>query len=372
MAWHPVKHVIFFKIMKEIKEPYHIFDDPIRYYTSMLEDIENAKHYIYLETYRVGNDSIGIKFRDALTKKARQGVKIKVLIDSWGGNSIPDYFFEELKSNQGEIRYFEKLKFNFDFFTKGHHRNHRKLLIIDNTISYIGSTNITEYNLNWRELVMRLKSGIALKFKNLFEEDWENYNKYVIDKKANSRMVRYETCEILRDVPSISSQRINKRYVQLIKKAEDQVLIETPYFLPGYLLRKALMDAAKRGVHVTIILPKHSDVGLVDILRNKYLGNLYKSGINFLFYIPHNLHAKVMLIDDTRYSIGSSNFDYRSFRYMYEIVLIGQRKDVMDQVETHFAETIKNAQNFDYERWLHRPVINKFFEWILLPFRHLL
>ncbi|MBU1011577.1 MAG: phosphatidylserine/phosphatidylglycerophosphate/cardiolipin synthase family protein [Bacteroidetes bacterium] len=358
--------------MKKITEPYHIFDDPMRYYSSMLEDIESARYTIYLQTYRVGNDSIGIKFRDALTKKASQGIKVKILIDSWGGNAIPDYFFKELIAHKGEVRYFEKLKFNFDFFTKGHRRNHRKLLIIDNQITYIGSTNITEYNLNWRESVLRLTSDIALKFIMLFDEDWENYNKNIIDKKVNSRMVRHETCEILRDVPSIAIQRINKRYVQLIQKAEDQVLVETPYFLPGYLLRKALMDAAKRGVQVTIILPKHSDVGLVDILRNKYLGHLYKSGINFLFYIPHNLHAKVMLIDDNRYSIGSSNFDYRSFRYMYEIVLLGKDPQIIDQLETHFSETIKNTHAFDYERWLDRPVINKFFEWILLPFRHLL
>lgn len=79
-----------------------------------------------------------------------------------------------------------------------------------------------------------------------------------------------------------------------------------------------------------------------------------------------------MLIDDDRYSIGSSNFDYRSFRYMYEIVLLGKDPQIIDQLETHFSETIKNTQAFDYERWLNRPVINKFFEWILLPFRHLL
>ena len=83
--------------MPEITEPFHLFDDPIKYYTSMLEDIESAKRYIYLQTYRVGNDTIGIKFRDALTKKAKQGVEVKILIDSWGGTSIPGSFFKEFK-----------------------------------------------------------------------------------------------------------------------------------------------------------------------------------------------------------------------------------------------------------------------------------
>ncbi len=358
--------------MKEIFEPYHLFDDPIKYYNAMLDDIENARHYIYLETYRVGNDSIGVKFRDALTEKARQGVEVKVLIDSWGGKSLSDSFFKTLEFYGGEVRYFEKLKFNFDFFTKGHKRNHRKLLIIDDEISYIGSTNITEYNLNWREMVMRLKCDISVKFKKLFEEDFKIFNKYVIDKKKNARTIKHQTCEIIRDVPSITIQRVGKRYLQLIKRAKKQVLIETPYFLPGFLLRKSLMDAAKRGVDVTIIIPKNSDVGVVDILRNKYLGPMHEAGVKFLFYIPHNLHAKVLLIDDETYSIGSPNFDYRSFRYMYELVIIGKREDIIAQLEKHIQKTIRQSQAFDYERWLNRPVINKFFEWLLLPFRHLL
>ena len=84
-------------------------------------------------------------------------MKLRFSFDSWGGNALSDSFFMELISYGGEVRYFDKLKFNIDFFTKGHRRNHRKLLIIDDAISYVGSTNITEYNLNWREMVMRLK-----------------------------------------------------------------------------------------------------------------------------------------------------------------------------------------------------------------------
>ncbi len=353
-------------------EPFHLFDDPIKYYLSMLDDIENARQYIYLETYRLGNDPIGVKFKDALTQKAKQGLEVKILIDSWGGKSLPGSFFKELEGYGGEVRYFEKIKVSTDLFTKGHRRNHRKLLVIDDDVSYVGSSNITHYNINWRELVMRLKSDITFKFKKIFEEDWQIYNKYSIDKKHHSRMIRHESCEIIRDVPSITRQTVKKKYVELIWKAKKQVLIETPYFLPGFMLRKVMMKAVQRGVEITVIIPKSSDVGLVDILRNRYLGPLYEKGIRFLMYIPHNLHAKAMLIDNEVYAIGSSNFDYRSFRYMYELVLVGQRKNIIDQLENHIKETIKNSQEFDYERWKHRPVINQFFEWLLLPFRHLL
>jgi cardiolipin synthase len=150
------------------------------------------------------------------------------------------------------------------------------------------------------------------------------------------------------------------------------VTIETPYFLPGFLLRKALMDAAKRGIDVTVIMPKHSDVRMIDILRNRYLGMLSKNNVKMMFFIPHNLHAKLMVIDNSIFSITSANFDYRSFRYQYEIALIGKEPEVLRQLYEHLHETLNNSEAFDYKKWTDRPLIEKIFEAILIPFRHLL
>ncbi|MCD4730659.1 MAG: hypothetical protein K8R74_08670 [Bacteroidales bacterium] len=151
-----------------------------------------------------------------------------------------------------------------------------------------------------------------------------------------------------------------------------KIVIETPYFLPSFFVRKALMDAAKRGVEVKVIMPKHSDVGLIDLLRNRNLGPLHKNGVKQLFYTPHNLHAKILTVDSEVFAIGSPNFDYRSFRFQHEIVLIGMEPDVSKQLEIHIKETIENSIEFDYNIWKKRSAMQKFFEWILLPFRHLL
>jgi len=269
---------------------YKFFDDPMKFYNAMLNDIGNAKEYIYLETYRFNNDSIGVKFRDALTRKSREGLEIKILMDSWG-TSLSSHFFSELIENGGEVRYFQKLKFFWDFFTKNHRRNHRKLLIIDDSIFYIGSANLTDYSLNWRESVLRVKSDMASTFKKVFLQHFEIYNKYVLEKLIKIRKITQGHCEIIRDVPSLTKQRIRKRYIDLIKTAKQEIIIETPYFLPGYLIRKALTDAAKRNVIVKVIMPKHSDVGLINILRNRYFGPLYKAGIELLFYSPHTPRA---------------------------------------------------------------------------------
>jgi cardiolipin synthase A/B len=352
---------------------FKVIDDPLKFYNLMLNDIDGAREYIYLETYKFANDHMGIKFRDALTRKAMEGVKVKILIDSWGRGPVDEAFFAELIRYRGEVKFFEKIKINTDIFTRGHRRDHRKILVTDDRICYIGSMNITGYNLNWRELALRTEGDLAVSFRTVFEQNFEAFNPYNISTKiAYSKTVKHDGFEIIRDVPSMSIQRTKKKYVKLIRSAKTEVIIETPYFLPGFLLRKAMMDAAKRGVFVKVIMPKHSDVRMIDVLRNKYLGMLHKNGVKLLFYIPHNLHSKLLLIDNHLFSISSANFDYRSFRYQYEITLLGSDPDVLRQLRSHVNETIRNSEEFNYEKWFRRPLIEKIFEQILVPFRHLL
>ncbi len=349
-----------------------VIDDALRLYDLMLNDIANAKSYVYLETYKFANDHMGIKFKDTLTRKALEGVEVKVLIDSWGRGPVSETFFADMIDHGGEVKFFEKIKISSDLFTRGHRRDHRKIMVIDDEICYIGSANITGYNLNWRELVLRFRGEIAKTFRTIFEQNFEAFNPYYIkDKLSFSRNMKFGDYEIIRDVPSIPLQRLKKKYTQLIRSAKSSVLIETPYFLPGFLLRKALMDAGKRGVDVKVIMPKHSDVRMVDILRNKYFGMMHKNNVKLLFYTPHNLHAKLLIIDKNTFSISSANFDYRSFRYQYEIALIGNEPEILYQLEEHVRETLHNSEEFDYRRWLNRPKIEKIFEYILLHFRHL-
>ena len=233
--------------------------------------------------------------------------------------------------------------------------------------------NITGYNIDWRELALRttgrdglrIQKGVQTEFRSL-QPVYHHQQNYLYPLNPFRRLGAGRDCPVF---PAAAPQ---KEYIRLIKNARSQVIIETPYFLPGFLLRKALMDASKRGVDVQIILPKHSDVRMIDILRNRYLGMLYKNNVNLLFYIPHNLHAKLLMIDNRIFSISSANFDYRSFRYQYEIALIGTDVNVLLQLKDHVSETIRNSEDFNYEQWLKRPLIEKIFEATLVPFRHLL
>lgn len=355
----------------QVNSATRLYDEPIHFFPAMLEDIRIARKYICLEVYKFYDDEIGRQFREALTEKAKQGVEVRLLIDSWG-SGVSHSFWVELVKFGGEVRFFTKIKFFVDFFTKNHRRNHRKLLIIDDRISWIGSANITGYSLTWRELMLRIEGGVAHSFKRVFNLDFRLYNRYFFEKNSYIRLIRHDDFEIIRDVPSITKKRINKRYIQLIKKAEKEVVIETPYFLPGYFLRKAMIDASNRGVKITVVIPRHSDVMLIDILRNKYLGPLHQAGIQFLYYLKTNLHAKAILIDDEVYALGSPNFDYRSFRYMHEIVVVGRQAEIIRPLREHINESIRYCEPFSYEKWMSRPKFQLLMEWLLLPFRHLL
>lgn len=347
-----------------------MFSDPLMYYTAMLNDIRAATSYIFLEIYRFRNDPVGIRFRDNLIKKQREGVRVRLLIDSWGAAS--NYaFFQELIDAGGELRFFKKIRFNWDGFTKSHRRDHRKILVIDDHISYIGSANITGYSLNWRESMFRIRGDIAKKFKSIINENYRIYNKYFFDKLSYTKTIKHNGFEILRDVPALAFQPVKRKFLELINKAQSEVTIETPYFLPGSSLRKALMDASKRGVKVQVIIPKKSDVGMLDVLTSKYLGELSQQGVRIFFYLPQNLHAKLFLADRRYFVIGSSNFDYRSLRYQHEICLAGEHRSLVRQMVSHINETLRETEPFKFDVWMRRPVIQRFFEWLLIPLRHL-
>ena len=243
-----------------------LLSDPLEIFNSMLHDIENAKHYIYIETYKYTHDPIGIKFRNLLIKKAKQGVKIRLMIDSWGAY-VTESFFKDMLHYDAKVKFFKKVRYSINFMSLNHERDHRKLLLIYDTITYLSSLNFTNYNLNWREMSIRIYGEITKSFKTVFLGNYKLKNTYKFDKIRHTRPIRHNGFLIIRDVPSIVYQRINRKYQQMIKNAEKEIIIESPYFLPTRNLRELLVKAAQRGVDVKVFMPYRSDVKLVNILR---------------------------------------------------------------------------------------------------------
>jgi cardiolipin synthase len=256
-------------------------------------------------------------------------------------------------------------------FLKNNSRNHQKLILIDNAIVYFGSSNLTAYSHVWRDLNLRFEGEFAGVFKSVFEKSYEVHKFYVINSFERIKPVVYKHFRIIQDTPSSYFQSVRNHFLHLIRNAKSSIVLETPYFLPGFAIRRALMNAAKRGVSIKLLIPQYSDMRTVDLLRNKYLGQLHKSGIQLLFYTPNNLHAKCMLVDGQRFSVGSSNFDYRSFRYQFEIMVSGKDSEVIELLSDHLRVTETQCIPFDYDVWKNRGNITKFMEWLMFPFRKL-
>ncbi len=352
-------------------EKFKIFDDNLVLFNSVLEDIKNSKQSIWIEIYRFGKDAMGEKFRMALEDKVSEGLEVKILVDAWGTGEDTT-FFEPLTKLGAEVRIYRKMRFGKSFLSKNHCRNHRKLILIDGEIGYIGSTNITAYCLNWRELNLRTTDEALLSIlRRSFKDSFRSFERYSFNKIGTKRDLHTGDWVFIQDFPGIYRQKIKTKYERMISKAEKEILIETPYFLPGHVLRKLLCEAAQRGVNVNVVTPIHSDVHVVDIIRRHYLGSLHQAGVKLHFYTAGNLHAKGVMIDNEIFSISSANFDYRSFRYQYELALIGKEPQLLPQLQEHFDSTLKYCTSFDYVSWKRRSTIDRIIELMLLPFRYL-
>lgn len=354
-----------------MQEEFKIFDDNLLLYESMLDDIHKSKQSVWIEVFRFNKDAMGEKFRSLLYDKLQEGVEVKLLVDAWG-TGRDETFFEPLIKAGAEVRIYRKMKFGKAFLAKNHCRNHRKLIIIDSEIAYIGSSNISAYCLNWRECNIRIKNDDLLTiFRRSFKDSFRSFERYSFKNIGSKRHLHSGEWVFIQDFPNIYRQKIKTKYERMLSQAKSEIIIESPYFLPGHNLRKKLTEAAQRGVNTIIVMPKHSDVRFVDIIRRHFLGILHEAGVKIYFYTKSNLHSKAVMIDNAIFSISSANFDYRSFRYQYELALIGKEKAIIPQLREHFDSTMKHCTSFNYQEWKNRSLFQRISEVILLPFRYL-
>ncbi len=353
---------------------YTFYSSSAEWYEKLLLDIMKASSFICLETFRFMDDLVGEKICNALIEKVKEGIKVKLLVD-WWGTKTSHVFIKQLIEVGGEVRYFQKLVMSIALFSRNHLRDHRKLVVIDNEIAYIGSANISAYSLPWRESILRMEGNIATIFHKIFMDNFKIYNKDIFHpwvRKAFKRTILYNDFYFIREVPSILDQRVKKNYIRLIQRAKKNVVIETPYFIPGYRIYRELINASKRAVDVKVIVPQTSDLKMVDYLRDALWENLHKKGVKIYFYTKSNLHSKLLFIDEAIFSIGSTNFDHRSFKYMFEIALISSNEQVKNLVKNHIEQTLIDSIPFDFEQWKERPFFKRFLALLIMPIRHLL
>lgn len=295
-------------------------------YHTLIEMIHSAESSIQIETFIFGNDPVAHQIKAALTKRARDGIHVQVLVDAVGSSWMNHPSFSELKSAGAKIAYFTPL-FHFPLWGRSNLRNHRKMILIDGKTVLIGGMNIAQEYLGpqpdadrWIDLSIKIKGTLVKDLQAIFLSDW-NYtleSNDLIPSLVENQNTSTSELQVAASGPDVPSDPIYEALISAIFDAQTRIWISTPYFIPDEALTKALELAAKRGVDVRLLIPEHSNHTLADLSRGSFIRQLQSAGAQ-IFLFPKMIHAKAILFDQSSIFIGSANMDLRSLLLNYEV-----------------------------------------------------
>ena len=305
-----------------------IMTDGYAFFPELLKDIAQARHHIHIDMYIFEDDALGLLIADALADRARSGVLVRVIYDDVGCWKVHHNFFERMRESGIEIVPYLPVRFP-SFTSKANCRNHRKLIVIDGQVGYIGGMNIARRYVQgtgvqpWRDTMLRLTGGIVYALQRTFLIDWYFVDRTLItDRKyyppVSAHTGQVPLAQIVTSGPLAQYPEIMQGYVRIILAARRYIYLETPYFLPNEPVLFALKTAAVAGVDVRILCPLRSDARFTDWASRSYLRELHEAGAKVYLYKTGFLHSKVMVADDSLSTCGSTNVDFRSFENNFE------------------------------------------------------
>ena len=325
---------------------------------AMLATMKKAKHSIYWESYILRDDTPAYDFFEVLVKKAKQGVKVKVIVDAIGSFFLSSKAKQELVEAGAEVLVFNRLIpwWNpYHFKRRWFNRNHKKVLIVDEEIGFIGGVNVAKAYANWFDLHVKLQ-GVIVRY--LIRSFAASYKLSGGKEEIKYKSVFRETkVRVFYHSPLTKKGMLSRYYKQSCLAARKSIIIATPYFVPQPWLIRCLQRSLKRGVRVDLILPKKTDYLITDLANYTFASLLYRPGIN-LFFTKSMLHAKAFLVDDREGMIGSQNIDSFSFDYNLESGIVFQRKDMIENLQKILKEWKQDSEKlvFDHKnrKWYQR------------------
>lgn len=344
-------------------------------FPAMLEEIRNAEHQIDFLTFVYWSGDVAVEFAKALAKKADEGLKVRVILDSYGANFMPDELSKMMENHGVELKWFRPLV-RWKVW-KTDNRTHRKVLICDKKIGFTGGVGIAQEwegdardPSEWRETHFKIQGEAVSGLQAAFMENWIETNGFLpidpvwkedhIDKPDN---YGDSLIQCLRTSASVRWSDIIMLYQTLISIAKESIYITTAYFNPNNTIIQLLCDAVDRGVEVNILMPgKHTDKDIARLAGEDAFDALLKGGVNLWYYQKTMLHAKVITIDETVSCVGSANFNHRSMLKDDEVNLVIIDEDLASKLNSHFHDDLKGAEEIDEHQWNGRPEWKKSLE----------
>lgn len=349
-----------------------IYTDGNDKFAALFEDIENAEHSINIMYYILKRDSVGNALIKALTEKAKEGLEVRLLVDALGGRQITGRMLKPLIDAGGKVGFFFPPKFKY-ITLKLNYRNHRKLVVIDGKIGYLGGFNVADEYVGkskkfgpWRDTHLRLTGSCVHDLNARFFLDWRSATKEnlplvsaffykVLDKGTTG-------VQIVSSGPDSRKSEIKRGYLKMISSAKKNIFIQTPYFVPDASIIESLKNAISSGVDVRIMIPSMPDHMFVYWATYSYVGELLQYGARIFIYNDGFLHAKNICVDGEVASVGSANFDIRSFNLNFEVnafIYDGKQVRLLEDI---FRGDMDDSTELTWEAYTRRSLIIKFKE----------
>jgi len=324
-------------------------------FPAMFEAIENARVSVQLEIYIYSPGALGNQFLEALRRAQQRGAEVHVLVDALGSINLPATFWDPLRAVGGHVRQFNPISLN-----RLSIRNHRKLLVCDEQIAFVGGFNIAqEYDgdgitSGWCDLGMKLQGPMVGELAASFEEmfaraDFQHKRFMRLRRFTANKTVLAADEQFLFSGPGRGRNPIKQALQRDLAQAQN-VQIIVAYFLPTWRLRRALTRVCSRAGRVQFILAGKSDVLISQLAGQSLYRRFLKAGVELYEYQPQILHAKLIIIDDVVY-VGSANLDQRSLNINYELMIRLQKPEIAEQARAVFANTLRHCRGITFEEW---------------------
>lgn len=347
-----------------------IFYDGHELVNDIIDELSKAKNSIYIQSYIISSGEMFDAIKEVLIKKAKEGVEVKFLVDGMGGRKLDKKDIKELEEAgvQNAI-FFPPFLGNLN--VRINFRNHRKIIVIDSEIGYMGGFNIADEYISkskkfgyWRDTHIKIEGEGVNDLTDRFYLDfkfatgigngrYQTYSKELSDEYKVAM-------NVITSGPDHELEQIRDGFAKMIDMAENRIFIQTPYFIPDDGLLKSLRMAAYSGVDVKIMVPKKPDHPFVKSASRSYLGELLKFGAEVYYYEEHGfLHAKTMIVDNFVSTVGTANFDIRSFSLNFEVNAFMYDYGVNYDLSNQFIEDINSCEKYTYEKYSQRSIWEK-------------
>ena len=366
---HPLK-----RFFRKVNEALPFDGNSVQVYTSghemlqsLLQAIANAKHHIHLQFYIFEDDAVGRLVRDALIEKVREGVEVRLLYDDVGCWKVDQSFYEKMREAGIETRGFLKVRFPM-FTSKVNYRNHRKVVVIDGRVGFVGGMNLALRYLKgvkwgiWRDTHIRIEGRAVYGLQIAFLSDWYAADHSLITSSRyypDMPVCGESSIQIVTSNPIGGVETIMQGLLIAITGSQKYFYIQTPYLLPTEPILLALRTAALGGVDVRIMIPERADSRITHLASLSYLDELMQSGVKIYRYNKGFLHSKVMVSDDVLSTVGSTNMDFRSFEHNFEVNAFMYDRESALKMKSIFLDDQKDADLVQLKEWRMRPWYQK-------------